>query len=231
MGCSFTEGDGIAEEETFAYKLQKETGRKTYNLGISGSGIQHVLYFIQTHRLFNENKPNEIPEYVIYTFIEDHLRRMYTTAFDGFFYPHKYQTYFRIGNHLYMRTPEMTFWDYIEMSPFGEVISNNRFSIASDAERFKLFKLYIDTCNRELKKRNPNTKFIILVYCDLEDEKKFLPKYWKEFEKEGITVLRFNGKEYEYLKLPEYRALFDKLHPSGQAWDKIVPVVIKQLNL
>jgi hypothetical protein len=229
MGCSFTEGYAITEEETFAYKLQKETGRKTYNLGISGSGIQHVLYFIQTHRLFNENKPNEIPEYVIYTFIEDHLRRMYTTAFDGFFYPHKYQTYFRIGNHLYMRTPEMTFWDYIEMSPFGEVISNNRFSIASDAERFKLFKLYIDTCNRELKKRNPNTKFVILVY---DNYNLVIPtERWREFENEGIKVLRFDGGKYDYLQMPEYRSSIDHAHPSGRAWDDIVPVVIEQLQL
>jgi hypothetical protein len=153
---------------------------------------------------------------------------MYTTAFDGFIYPTKYQTYFRIGNHLYRRTPEITFWDYIEMSPLGEVISNNRFSIASDAERFKLFKLYIDTCNRELKKRNPNTKFIILVYVYSNN---ISSKQWKEFEKEGIKVLRFDGKEYEYLYLPEYRSSIDHIHPSGKAWDKIVPVVIKQLNL
>jgi hypothetical protein len=227
MGCSFTEGDGIAEEETFAYKLQKETGRKTYNLGLSGHGIQHVLYLIQTYKLFNQSKKNEIPEYVIYIFIDDHLRRMYKSSFlDESF---KNQTYFRIGNHLYRRTPEITFWDYIEMSPFGGFINYSRFLIASDAKRFKLFKLYIDTCNRELKKRNPNTKFVILVY---DNYNLVIPtERWREFENEGIKVLRFDGGKYDYLQMPEYRSSIDHAHPSGRAWDDIVPVVIEQLQL
>ena len=42
IGCSYTAGEGLQENQTFAYKLNKYTGRTTYNRGVSASGPQLV---------------------------------------------------------------------------------------------------------------------------------------------------------------------------------------------
>lgn len=38
IGCSLTEGVGVALEDTFTYKLSQELGMDYYNLGLAGSG-------------------------------------------------------------------------------------------------------------------------------------------------------------------------------------------------
>jgi hypothetical protein len=38
IGCSLTEGVGVALEDTFAYKLSQELDMDYYNLGLAGSG-------------------------------------------------------------------------------------------------------------------------------------------------------------------------------------------------
>ena len=78
MGCSFVFGEAIGEEDTLSYKLQQITNRKTYNYGTSAHGIQHVLYKLQNSSIFT---PELNPEYIVYVFIGDHLKRMYTNYF------------------------------------------------------------------------------------------------------------------------------------------------------
>ncbi len=46
FGCSFTFGAGLNDNETFSYKLSKYTGRNVYNRGLSGYGVQHMLYML-----------------------------------------------------------------------------------------------------------------------------------------------------------------------------------------
>lgn len=48
FGCSYTYGDGLSEEETFSLQLYKSTkGYDVYNYGISGGGVQHMLYLLK----------------------------------------------------------------------------------------------------------------------------------------------------------------------------------------
>ena len=82
MGCSFANGFGLEQKDTLAYKIQKFTKRQTFNYSKNGHGIQHVLYKIQNSNFFNEINPD--PEYVIYVFMDDHLRRMYKEIFTKF---------------------------------------------------------------------------------------------------------------------------------------------------
>lgn len=95
-GCSYTACVWLSDEECLSGILQKETGRPVFNRGLAGYGIQHSLYHIENNlkdlllkynsqllkSLHNNNLPQNLhlgnePYYVIYTFIEDHVNRLY----------------------------------------------------------------------------------------------------------------------------------------------------------
>jgi hypothetical protein len=53
LGCSFTVGDGLNDQETFAWQLGEILGEKfqVYNYGISGHGAHHMLGLVESGRL------------------------------------------------------------------------------------------------------------------------------------------------------------------------------------
>ncbi len=74
LGCSFTFGDGLQDQETFAYKLGNLLGSKyqVFNLGVSGYGSHRVLAEIEAG--FPYLKYYEKIQFY-YVAIDDHVRR------------------------------------------------------------------------------------------------------------------------------------------------------------
>ena len=75
FGCSYIYGYKIPENNFFSYLLAKYTKRPVYNRAKDAVGTAVMLYQLQNedfYKLFP--KP---PKYVIYTFLNDHIRRMY----------------------------------------------------------------------------------------------------------------------------------------------------------
>lgn len=148
-GCSFTFGDGIEQRENFAYKLQKLTKRKVINRSILAIGPQHVLRDIQQYK-------EEIfePEYIIYTFISDHIRRIYVDYFD--FRPRSelIQRLYNIKNNkLVLRNnKEATFFDRIRYMAIIKRLNFILFKLTPDDKKFDRLKLYITTMKEEAKK-------------------------------------------------------------------------------
>lgn len=68
IGCSYTWGDGLNNEDTYASILESKTNLKVYNIGLpSYSTVTTLLRFKQ----FSHLKP----KIVIYGYIDDHLER------------------------------------------------------------------------------------------------------------------------------------------------------------
>lgn len=104
IGCSYTEGVGLEENQTFAYKLNKYTGRTTYNCGIGGSGLELVY-----RQLSDDNFKNNIPdaEYVIYTFLYNHLSRQ----FQNLLCPYKSELYINYSlKNGHLKEDASSFW-------------------------------------------------------------------------------------------------------------------------
>lgn len=75
LGCSFTFGTGVNNDQTLPYyfgQLHPEAG--IYNYGIPGGSPQEI-YLQSTHIENFEDIPQK-PTIIIYTFISDHLRRL-----------------------------------------------------------------------------------------------------------------------------------------------------------
>ena len=230
IGDSFTFGYSIGQEDTLSYKLQKSTNRKTYNKGYSGTGIQHVLYQLDKSNFFNSNGIE--PEYIIYTFIGDHMRRMYV---DYLAYNSncKNLRYVVKDNKLTLLPLDVNFMDKIKVTILGKKFNNLLFSLKNNDEKFDLFKKHVLKCKEIINKKYSNTKFVIIVYnpnIDTHNHKPYYTNRWHELQKEGIIVIRFDEKEYNYLTTKNYIA-DDGYHPSGKAWDSLLPLIIKKLNL
>jgi hypothetical protein len=71
IGGSFTQGEGVTDNKTYAYKIQEHyPDTKIYNFGQGGyGGIQSLLLLKEEVKEINQ------PNIIIYAFIEHHLQR------------------------------------------------------------------------------------------------------------------------------------------------------------
>ena len=241
LGCSFTYGEGIEPNETLAYKLQQATNRKVYNRGVNGWGPQFVLKDIQTSKFFNEFMPETHddkivePEYVIYTFIPDHVRRIYSDYFsviDRVVF-HLYDVR---GNKLVRRKNEVDFTDYINLLTLVKRIKWIKYLNTSNDKKFDRIKLYFYAMKDEINKRFPDTKFVIIIYNSQSDishnhSVPFTTTRWNELENDGFIVLNFDTPEYNFLADHEFLSQLDFEHPGPKAWDALVPIIVDRLGL
>lgn len=234
LGCSFTYGETIYDTENFSYKLQELTHRKVYNKGNPSWGPQFVLRDIQKSDFFNNQEIVE-PEYAVYTFITDHLRRIYTDYFsidnDGIF-----DLYQIKNNRLVLNDEKVRFANYIKISTLVKRLNWLWFNMLSDNQKFDRLKLYIFTIKEELEKRYPGIKLVVIVYNPNADTtthhlKPFRTERWSELEQAGIIVIRFDSPEYDFLQKEEYLSEVDYQHPGPKVWETLTPVIARKLNL
>ena len=243
MGCSFAYGKDIETEDTLAYKLQKYSKRKVYNYAYPAHGIQYVLYKLQYSPFFEQKDLN--PEYVIYVFINDHLRRMYC----NYFLLHdntKYLRYIKTDkNELKIKSNPMiiTPWDFFTISPYAREYNHLEYELKSKDEWFDFLKLHLEECQKELHKRYKDAKFVVVVFNSEKNSSKCLTNTcqksglvpfhttrWKELEDEGFVVIDFDKPEYDFLNDDEYETP-DEMHPNGKAWDSLVPEIANKLGI
>lgn len=242
FGCSYTEGAGINDfEKTFAYILSKYTHRNVYNRGIGGTGPQ-IMYY----QLNNTDIKKEIPdaEYIIYTFVDYHFRRLFAQTISNFSTDINLR-YKIVSNHLEEIHPRFT-WLY----PLYTV-KKTQIRIADEAEtneensNYPLFKMIMKESFKKAKEKYPDAKFVILVYpsdryikentyiwrpvaynedCKLPAD---LEKYLKNI---GFIIINAEDLAGKKLRTPAYR-VGDGDHPNTKAWQAIVPPLTKKLNL
>ena len=103
LGCSFTYGDNLSETETFSHVLSKYSNRNVYNLGLGGRSPRTMLYLMRENFQFTKEKllnNNLNFEYIIYTYISDHKRRLYVNVVPNDVPEYKI---IKIGNKKYLK--------------------------------------------------------------------------------------------------------------------------------
>ena len=215
VGGSFTNGFGIEDNYTFDAQLKKYTNRDIYNLGINGGGPREILMSIQNENLIK--RIHKTPQYIIYTYIPDHKRRLYVPlAFLN-------ANYKPINNYkdLQFYTPIMPIYkSFIYETIMNKLYKNNLIKTTE-----QLFNLYIKKINEEINKQfGENTQLIILVYYEKEKEN------WNEIKKYGIKVINIQEDWNINTQEPQFKGK-DQEHPNAKAWEVIVPKLIKELGL
>ena len=93
--------------------------------------------------------------------------------------------------------------------------------------------MHLVEIKNEINQKYKDTEFVVIVYpsdfdrCFEKSAQGYSDK-WQSLESQGIHVIDLSKENFEFKD--EYIAS-DGLHPSGKAWDKLLPVIIKDLNL
>lgn len=221
LGCSFTYGQFLEDKETFHRILSKQTNRSVYNLGIAGGSPREILYMLRNSDDLEKLIQNKNIEYVIYTYINDQERRLYTSIRD--IVPSFKEVHNKKG---------------LEYSPAQQLLSTSYLYrnctnlyykyFVNEKESFDLFCLYMKEINKEIKKLfGQDTKFIIFIYPDYNPKN---IKEWEKLNEDNMLILNITPKLDFTEKIYPYKIPNDD-HPNAKAWQVIVPMLVKELNL
>lgn len=243
LGCSYTYGWHLKPEETMPYTVEKLTNRYCYNYGVVGCGLETALYFLEQKKLKNELLKNK-PEYIIYTFMFDHLRRIDQSVC--------FNTYIKYG---LLPDEKYNFLNNFWTCKFikGAEIKKYFNEINLETKTDFFFKL-LETTKKEYEKLFPESKFVVLIYSDVnqdlcpqffgennENEEvinelfniMYSDKFKQKFKDLNITAVYTEDLIGRKMYKPEDRLVSDpnRPHPSAAAWGKIVPKLIEFCNL
>lgn len=240
LGCSYTYGLGLTKEETFGYQLSQFTKRPVYNWGWKTESADYS--FLQLKQKINTDKlAKNPPQYVIYTYMYDHLDRLISKNRQyRWYYLRQYGLlkgqHFNPADNLY------TVLSFKNKMYENILLKGNKYEnlLDLDIEIIKAMK-------KEVEKYAPESKFVILLYSDsydvMQKNKKAVPyeEYntlnspkWKALQKQGFIVV--STEELLGRKMDKKSDLLENdytltLHPTTKIWQKIVIKLSEKLAL
>ena len=222
FGCSFAEGAGLNDNQTPCYKISKLTGKSCINKAKGATGTQFMYYQINNDNIMNDAKT---ADYVIYTFIWNHIQRLYNyqvnPLIDMFNLRYKI-----IDGHLVDITPEFNplYSSFFVKRVLNKIVYEQA---KEESYNFKLFNKIMKETYNISQKRYPNSKFIFIEFPELS--KKELPDYEvKELESYGIKVVKVKDIIGNVDIYDQKYWLPDNIHPTEQAWDLILPTIVEK---
>lgn len=221
FGCSFAEGAGLEDNKTPCYKISQLTRRSCLNKTKGATGVQYMYY-----QLSKQNFSKEVPQadFIIYTFIWNHIHRLYNYQIN----PLVDMFNLRYKNNNGTLEEIKPVFKPLYSSFFIRRILNKKVnkSVLREANDFELFNLIMKETAELVKKYYPKSTFIMLEFPDTS--RKELPlKEIKTLESYGIIVVRVKDLIGNADIYDDKYWLPGKIHPSEQAWDIILPELVK----
>ena len=221
LGCSYTYGYNLKDNESFDAVLSDYTNKTVYNLGINSSSPRESLYILQHKDILEKLiKDKNNVEYIIYTYIPDHVFRLYYNL-------NEFSPIYKIKNNSELIYKKNNLYN---ATFFSREVQRLKYRFSTKEQKNNLFALYITEINKEIKNnfkfKDKNTKFVIFVFIDksLSD--------WEKIAKidDNIIIVHikdiFNGDISDY----KYTISKDDPHPNTEAWKVIVPKLMKHLD-
>ena len=228
LGCSFAQGWKIPESMSPSQQISDITNRTVYNLSFGGGSIQHNYY-----RIMNDSFTNDInPEYIVYVFINDQIRRIYQYQFWGD-KTIEYLRYKKIDDKFERIKPSFTFlWKFYTVKRIQEIICN--FKVGNQDKSFEYFVSMMMKILSKTKEKWPDSKFIILVFPDfptINNYDFYINNDWQIFKDNGIQVISTNEliNEKEFNK--DICTTADKNHPNELYWKIILPSFVNKVGI
>ncbi len=224
LGCSYAYGQGLTDEQTMGHKLSEYTKRPVYNYSLPGKGLQNTIYILQKDML-DESINN--PEYVIYVFMSDQIRRLYSTVclHDYTGYPvYKVQ---RDGT-VVLKTNYYPVYRQFYTFYFFNNIYQIYFNMKFKKKHSRIINAYFKEIHKQIQRKYPNAKFVILMY---EDNGNNFGLNLQPLIDDGIEIIHTNELTDVRLLDDEYHIAPNDFHPNEKAWDILVPALSQRLGL
>ena len=223
MGCSFTYGDNLPEEETISAKTAKLTGRPVYNRAGRGWGLDQYLYLSRRNDFYTKIPE---PEYIIYIYMCDHINRISKFKIQPISY--EFQPKYKLKNN-----------KLVEMKPkfydrflFVQVFQYRYNYIIKKITENELIEKYFTEAQAEFKKHWPNSKLVILLFPIVHNkgplDKSFI---WNDLRKKGFIVIDLTKYTNYQTDFTSDEYLIDGWHPNAKVWDIFLPEVLNELNI
>lgn len=239
FGCSYAHGFLLDDNQTINFKLSNLTERNVFNFALCACGIQHMLYIINQNFFNILNKFNTTslpPEYAIFVYIPNHLKRLQSDIFPGIECSNGINLKYHIHNN------ELILEDYpsnflyktflIKFLHFMLDRKKESNKIKYKYDSFMLANEIFLECKRVLKSKFPNIKFVILNYQTEEDNSNLeLDFMFDVYQKEGFIVINSSDLIKRKFRFNSSDTAEDGYHPSELAWDILLPALSKELNL
>ena len=222
LGCSYTYGYKLSNEDSFHYILSEALKSPVYNLAIVGGSPREMLYLLRNKPILNEQLKNVDKnniKYIIFTYMSDHKKRIIADLYRRS--PNFIIT--KDGNGLQFKRPNPLDNFYISRK-IKEYIANKQYQ--SD-DNFKLLCLYIEEIKKEsaeiFKYQGHPAEFILLLYDDYNNN-------WDILQQDNIKIIKLNEILDVNITDREYQISEKDCHPNKKAWEIIVPQLIKELD-
>lgn len=224
VGCSYTKGSCLTDEETFAYQIAKKTQRTAYLRGVDATGLTQVYYQVKNKLIPQDS------EYIVYTFIYDHLNRLFHYQL-GFWSTEINLRYeLKDGKLQEAKIKFPILYSLYSTKLIQEMLSN--INSQKEQQDYILFKAIMADMMQEFKKNYPNSKFVFLLYEQDDLYVTNLPIDIQNYIKSlGYIYLDANELSGEQLGNIKWKIKGEGIHPNAEAWKKVTPNFIKVLNL
>ncbi len=235
FGCSFTFGEGVKSNETLPFFTgEYAIFHKPYNYGFCGYGPQEMLAKLQDGSLRNEIK--ESTGVLVYTFIDEHVRRAigsmrcvsewganmpyYFIAADG--------QLVRNGSFSSGRPKAYSLYKKLSNNPVVKNL-NLDLPLCVTKKDIELVCKILGEARVVFKKQYENSDFYVVFYPKSRYAKLMIPL----LEKAGVKCLDYNNIFYHsdvqaYYKKNCIISPYD-CHPNGKAYEIIAKKLVEDI--
>ena len=229
FGCSYTQGQYLAYNQTFSYKLSEILKRPVYNRAVPAKGLAK-MYYQSEHETFYKDVPKS--DLVIYIMLDDHYRRMKSNYLDTT-QIHRHRTYKKLGNDLIFNDYKNPISCFISSTYISKYITGKWIEhyIDNPKNADKLTDealLYFIKTRKNLEK-NWGTKvdFVVIYYNHWLRHGELLRT---KLEENGFKVINTNQLTNENLFTDKYFSP-QTLHPTEEVWNLLTPKIVDFLGL
>lgn len=228
LGCSFTYGDAVRDNETMPYYFQKNNiDYQSYNYGFFGYSPRHALARFQ-----HQNLVKEVPQkdgFAVYVYIEDHINRSIPTAawiglYDGYFPDLDEPNMQTTGLYRFLHPIKYRLGMILFKSKIRRHFALD-FPFSHRDKDYQLTANLIKATEVQYTKQFKNNKFYVLFYPDLTGKSN--SPMLKLLQERGLKVLDYRKllKSYPNIPLLKY-----DVHPSPEAHRVVMAHFSKDLK-
>jgi hypothetical protein len=229
FGCSFTFGEGVSDQQTFAYLVQAKTGGRfqSRNFGMSGSGPHYALAQVESGMV--ERAAHCVPTHAIYLVLPHHLVRVagkFAVHFGPRYALQPDGTARRVGS--LNRTRSEFFWDMLRYTS-ALYVAKNGYNAAADDDDVDLLIALLKTLHQQLLDRYPGIRFDLLYWND-EPMSEMATKLGARLATIGVPLHQLSAVIPEIREPEVGRAyLRGDHHPSAWAHEQVADYIVRNI--